>query len=150
MKLFGHPIHMMLVHFPSALFPADVAFAAIYYFTKTPSFNDASFYAMCGGVVMGWLAIVFGAFDLISVSKSKPAAMNKALLHGGINTVVVLIYTVLAYLQYKQYPAPTTGSAWMLTTKALTVTCMIVGNFIGGSLVLKYKVAVDDDSNKTV
>src|SRR6476620_11479925 len=101
MKIFGHPIHIMLIHFPSALFPMDLACSAIFLYTKDASFTTASFYSMAGGVMLGWLAVIFGVFDLLNVFKNKPAAMKKALWHGGINSTVVLAYTILAFLQYK-------------------------------------------------
>ncbi len=93
--------------------------------------------------MLGWLAIVFGTFDLMSVFEKKPAAMKKALLHGCINTTVVSVYTVLAYLQYRHYPLLRPDS--ILIVKAATIGCMIAGNFIGGSLILKHKVAVENE-----
>lgn len=145
MKIFGHPLHVMLIHFPSALFPMDFACAAIYYYTHTTSFSAASFYAMIGGVLLGWLAVIFGAFDLIRVFEKKPAVIKKALLHGGINITVVIVYTVLAYIQYKRYPSILPDGITILFIKAVTISCMIVGNFIGGSLILKDKVAVENE-----
>lgn len=145
MKIFGHPLHIMLIHFPSALFPMEFACSAINYYTKNPSFAEASFYAMSGGTMLGWLAVVFGAFDLIGIFEKKPEVMQKALLHGGINILVVIVYTVLTYLQYKSYPQVRPDSLLLLFMKALTIGFMLFGNFIGGSLILKHKIAVENE-----
>jgi uncharacterized membrane protein len=150
MKLFGHPVHIMLIHFPSALFPMDFVCAAIGYYTNKPSFTDASFYAMSGGVVLGWLAIIFGTFDLLNVVKNKPGAVKNVLIHGCINTMVIVIYTVLAYKQYKHYPSLEPDGMLILIVKAMTVVLMIAGNFIGGKLILKHRIAVDDEEGKGV
>ncbi len=143
MKIFGHPVHIMLIHFPSALFPMDLACAAIGHYTGNPSFTGAAFYAMCGGVMMGWLALVFGVFDLLQVFESRPAIIKKVLLHGGINMGVIIVYTLFAYTGYKHYPGLQPDSISLLILKALTIAFMIIGNFMGGSLILKHQIAVE-------
>src|SRR5690554_5581172 len=131
MKVFGHPIHIMLIHFPTALLPMELVFSIINYFNKDMSFLDASFYSMSAGVILGWAAIVFGAFDLINIFENKPKVMNKALVHGGVNTLVIIIYTILAYIQYKNYPSLEPDSISILVVKMLTNAFLILGNFFG-------------------
>jgi len=143
MKILGHPVHIMLIHFPSALFPMELVCSIVNKYTGKTSFLDASFFAMCGGVLLGWLAIIFGVFDLLKVYESKPDAMKKALIHGGINSTVILIYTIVCFIQYKKYPTIETDSLAILFLKGFTISFMIIGNFIGGSLILKHKVAVE-------
>ena len=143
MKILGHPIHIMLIHFPSALFPMDLACSIINNYTGRSGFLEASFYAMCGGTVLGWLAMVFGLFDLLKLYQNKPAVMKYALIHGGINGTVVLIYTMLTFIQFKRYPALDADTLALLIIKGLTISFMIIGNFIGGSLILKHKVSVE-------
>lgn len=145
MKVFGHPIHIMLIHFPTALLPMELVFSAINHFNKDASFLDASFYTMSTGVILGWLAIVFGTFDLLNIFENKPEVMNKALVHGGINTAVITAYTILAYIQYKNYPSLEADSILILIIKVLTNAFLILGNFFGGDLILKHRVAVRDE-----
>src|SRR5512140_2028381 len=104
MKMFGHPVHMMLVHFPAALIPMDLVCSFIAWKTGDRSFVDASFYAMSGAAAVGWLALLAGAFDLIGMAERHPAAVAKALIHGGINGAVIASYTVLAFVAYNHYP----------------------------------------------
>jgi len=143
MKILGHPVHIMLVHFPSAQFPMDLACSIINYYPGKSGFLEASFYAMCGGTVIGWLAMIFGFFDLLKVYESKPAVMKYALIHGGINGTVILIYSILTFIQYKRYPVLEADTMALLIIKGLTISIMIIGNFIGGSLILKHKVSVE-------
>src|SRR5215217_7242125 len=95
MKLLKHPLHLMLIHFPAALFPMELICYYIYYTNHDTSFSQASFYAMIGGVILGWLSIVTGAIDLIQIKDNGPL-QAKALIHGSVNTNVVLGYTILA------------------------------------------------------
>lgn len=145
MKIFGHPVHLMLIHFPSALLPMDLACSAACYYTGEPSFGMASFYAMCGAVVLGWAAVAAGAFDLIAVSEQKPTALQKALVHGSVNTAVIIAYSLLAYRAYRQYPLLIPDCISLLIVKALCIGFMIIGNFIGGALILKHHVAVENE-----
>jgi uncharacterized membrane protein len=141
MKLLGHPLHIILIHFPSALFPMDLvcSMLAPYYGN---GLSLASFYAMLGGAALGTLAIVTGALDMIPISSRRPELVKKMLLHGGINSLVVIVYSLLAYLAYKKFPNIPPDSWPMIITKACLVLFMFGGNYIGGSLILKDK-AID-------
>jgi uncharacterized membrane protein len=140
MKIFGHPIHFMLIHFPSALFPMDLACSALANYTGAAPLLSASYYALIGGVMLGWLAIVAGTFDLLTVLKNKPGSMKKALIHGAIHTTVLLAYTVLAFLAYKKHATAPGDSPLILAAKTILICLLVSGNFIGGSLVLKDRV----------
>lgn len=143
MKILGHPVHIMLIHFPSALLPMDLICSALGYYTGNTSFTDASFFALAGGAVFGCLAVVTGTFDLIGLME-KPLAMKRALIHGGINATVIIVYAVLAFRAWKQFPALTQDTMGLLILKASLITFMIVGNYLGGSLILKHRVGLEN------
>jgi len=143
MKIFGHPIHVMLIHFPAALFPMDFACSVIGYLTNGFSFTQASLYAMIGGAALGCGAIITGTFDLLNVINEKPSVVKKALLHGSINGTVVIVYIVLAYIAFKRYPQLEADGIGKLILKGGLITFMILGNYLGGSLILKDKIGVE-------
>lgn len=143
MKIFGHPVHIMLIHFPSALFPMDLACSIIAHTYGITSFVYASFYAMAGGVVLGFMAILAGATDLLGISKEKPQLVVKVLIHGSINATVVIAYSVIAFIAYKHYPQLLPDALLTIVLKGALVTFMIIGNYFGGNLVLKEKIGVD-------
>jgi uncharacterized membrane protein len=144
MKILGHPVHIMLIHFPSALLPMDFACSALGYYTGNSSFTDASFFAMAGAVLLGCLAIITGTFDLLGLIEGKPLALKKALLHGGINATVIIAYSILAFRAWKQFPELTQDGIGLLVVKGCLVTFMIAGNYLGGSLILKHKVGIEN------
>jgi uncharacterized membrane protein len=144
MKIFGHPLHIMLIHFPSALLPMDLVCSFLAFQTGNTSFAHAAFFAMTGGVLLGFLAIITGAYDLIGVAENKPLALKKALVHGGINATVIIVYSVLAFRAYKAFPDLTNDALAELVVKACLITLMIAGNYIGGSLILKHRVGHSD------
>ena len=71
MKIFGHPLHMMLIHFPTALLPMDFLLSFFAYYNKDSSFLTAAFYCLAGGVLAGGLAIITGLIDLLLIQKIK-------------------------------------------------------------------------------
>lgn len=144
MKIFGHPVHMMLIHFPTALLPMDLVCSVLHYYTGNPSFGHAAFYALAGGVLLGWAAVTTGLLDLAKVATTHPRSLKKALLHGGLNSFVLLFYTLFAYSQYKQYPLLPAASFLTLIVRAVLMGCLVAGNYLGGSLILKDKVATDN------
>ena len=104
MKIFGHPLHLMFIHFPAALFPMDFCCSLAGYLLGNFSFVQASFYAMVGGATLGCAAIITGTFDLLNVIHERSSVVKKALLHGSINGTVVIVYIVLAVVAFKRYP----------------------------------------------
>ena len=152
MKFLGHPIHVMLIHFPSALFPMDLVCSLIGYYSGDTSFATASFYAMCGGVLLGFLAIVTGTIDLIAVLNKRKEAVKRTLLHGLINTTVVCAYSVFAFIAFNKYPEIVPDSLATIIMKGVLVAFMLAGNYFGGSLVLEYGIGVQkqNDGNKAI
>jgi uncharacterized membrane protein len=145
MKIFGHPVHLMLVHFPSALLPMDLLCSAFGWIKGDTLLVPTAFYSLCGGVFMGWAAVVSGALDLPRIPAGDNKAMVKALWHGSINTLALIGFTVVFFLEYRTYPTLSVNSGGLLSAKLVLVAFIITGNFLGGSLILKHKIAVERD-----
>jgi len=140
MKIPGHPLHLMLIHFPSALFPVDLLYSVLANYIWTVPLIYASSLMTLSGTAFGWIAAITGMFDLSTVAKNRPGSVKKAMIHGFINTIVLMGYTVLSFLILKHQPEFVKDSLTIQMTKACLVALMIGGNFIGGSLVLEDKV----------
>jgi uncharacterized membrane protein len=144
MKLFKHPIHVMLIHFPSALFPTELVLYFLFYKTANASFANASYDVMLGGVLLGWLAAITGFIDLILIKENNNAAKVAALIHGSINSTVLVVYSIFVYSLYLKYPALPAATVTVLLLKALLNIIMIAGNYLGGTLIFKYKIAIEN------
>ena len=139
MKLNYHPPHLILIHFPAALFPMDWVCSAIGLYRHDQTFATAAFYALTGGVVLGWVAVILGFIDLARISPEKEAARQTALIHGLINTCMLIGYSVIFYLQWHG-----SGIAFatmpVLILKSILLLTLIIGNYLGAQLVLKHKI----------
>jgi uncharacterized membrane protein len=88
-KLFGHPIHPMLVVFPLGLLATSLIFDVIYLATKDAKWTNMAFYLIGAGVIGGLLAAVFGLIDWLAIPNGTRAKMIGT-WHGLGNVVVVV------------------------------------------------------------
>jgi uncharacterized membrane protein len=135
MRFFGHPVHVMLIHFPVALWPAHAALHVFASFLPAGVSATAGFWLLAGGTALGWVAAFFGASDLLAIWTSDDRSLLKpGLIHGAINGTVLLGFTSLLGLEYLNYPHISHDVAFLVIEGALLVF-MAVGNYFGGELV---------------
>src|SRR3954464_1000903 len=104
MRLFGHPVHVMLIHFPIALWPAHEALHV--FASRLPTGTAAvAFWLLVAGTCLGWLAALFGLIDLVSLWQERPAvAARTGLIHAILNGGVVVGFTIITTLEYRVFP----------------------------------------------
>jgi uncharacterized membrane protein len=142
MKILKHPLHVMLIHFPTALLPMDLVLSYLFYQTGNESYGSAAYYCLIAGVGFGLLAGITGLIDMVMI-KNK-TAMAAAFVHGGINLTVILIFSLFAYKSWKLYPQITVPTLTILSIKLITVIFMLIGNYLGGKLILKHHIAIEN------
>lgn len=142
MRFFGHPLHPMIIHFPTALLPMDLVLSYLYFKTGTASFGSAAFYCMVGGAAIGIIAMLTGLLDMLLIKKEQKDALAAALFHGFINGTVIITYAILAYKAWKLYPQTPIPSVTALVVKAIAVAVLLGGNYLGGTLIYKHKIGI--------
>ncbi len=142
MKVFGHPLHMMLIHFPTALLPMDVLLSFFAYYTKDSSLLPAAFYSLAAGVIAGALALFTGIIDLLLIQKDKKAAIGTAVIHGFVNAMVVGFFAVFLYRSWLVYPQLDMPPLSTLILKTVLVVVLFAGNYLGGKLILQHHIGV--------
>jgi uncharacterized membrane protein len=147
-KLFGHPIHSMLVHFPSALFPMSLIFDVLALFLHDASLASAAFYMLAAGSAGGFASIIFGAMDYYRLPASH-VAWSKASLHGLLNIIWICLFTVVLGMRMKQYPFFQIASPAELIISTISVLGLIFSNFLGGDLVFKHKLGFHEEESNS-
>lgn len=142
-KLFGHPIHQMLVAFPLGVLGMSLFFDLIGLGTNRPALLNASFYMIAAGIISGLLAAVFGLIDFLGITAGT-RAKRIGLLHGCGNVVVVALFAVSWWLRR---PAPSTPGTLPIVISAVAVGIALVTGWLGGELVDRLGVGVDDGAN---
>ena len=92
-RLFGHPIHPILIPFPLGLLTTSVAFDVVYLLTGDGKWSGISFWMIAAGVIGGLGAAVFGLIDWLAIP-SGTRAKSVGLWHGAANVVVVALFSV--------------------------------------------------------
>jgi len=141
MKIFRHPLHVMLIHFPAALLPMDLILSYLFYRTGNESYGTAAFYCLLAGVALGLLSGITGLVDLVMIKDRN--AMAAALVHGAINLTAILVFSVFAYKSWNLYPQLQVPTLTVLVVKLVTVIFIFVGNYLGGRLIFKHHIAIE-------
>lgn len=92
-KVFGHPIHPMLIVFPLGLLAISVIFDIIFYLTGLTGFAVSAFWNIIAGIILGLVAAVFGLLDFLAIPGGT-RAKRIGLLHGSGNVVIVVLFLI--------------------------------------------------------
>jgi uncharacterized membrane protein len=142
-KLFGHPIHQMLIVFPLGVLAMSLVFDLIARFGGQPKLHEAAFYMIAAGIISGLIAAVFGLIDFLGIPGGT-RARRIGLLHGVGNVVVVAIFAASWWLR-RDDPAQPEILAIVLSAVAAGIAT--ITGWLGGELVDRLGVGVDDGAN---
>jgi uncharacterized membrane protein len=121
-KLFGHPVHQMLVVFPLGLLGTAVVFDIIRLATGNGYWSEIAFWMMAAGIAAGLIAAPFGALDWLAIP-SGTRASRVGFLHGLGNVFVLALFAL---------------SWWMRReTPGLPGTLALTASFVGLVLALR-------------
>ena len=142
-KLFGHPIHQMLIPFPLGLLATSLVFDVVALITGNGNWHEIAFWMIVAGIISGLLAAIFGLIDYVAIPTGT-RAKRVATLHGVGNVVVVTLFIVSWWLRRD---TPTTPGAVALVAAILGVGLATVTGWLGGELVDRLGVGVDDGAS---
>jgi uncharacterized membrane protein len=143
-KLFGHPVHPMLIIFPAGLFSTAVIFDILYLIFRNPALTTVSYYIIAAGVVGGLLAAIFGFIDWSGLPNNS-RARNIGLWHGLGNFTIVVLFAVSWLIRRGNVDFVPSGFALVLSFAGILLALITL--WIGGELVYRLGVAVDPGAN---
>ena len=139
MRLLGHPVHPMLVHYPivfwSCTMVADIASLT----THAPLAAEVAFGALALGCISALPAMAAGIFDFLDVPRES-AAREVSVSHLMAMSSAWLIFLVALALH--GYPPKTPVPLAALIASAAGFLTMAYGAWVGGRLVYQYRVGV--------
>ena len=142
-KLFGHPVHPMLVVFPLGLLGMAVVFDIIRLATGNGYWSEIAFWMMAAGIVAGLIAAPFGTIDWLAIP-SGTRASRIGLLHGLGNVIVLGLFALSWWMRRE---APGLPDMLALTASFLGISLALVTGWLGGELVDRLGVGVDEGAN---
>lgn len=139
MRFRGHPLHVMLIHFPVALWPAH---AALHLFGRQLPAGVpgvAGFWGLVAGTGLGWLAAGCGAMDLLRLQREGDARrLTVGLWHALLNGTALGGFTAILAAELPHYPAIAHTPAFIGAECGLLLV-LGAGNFLGGELVWRQR-----------
>jgi uncharacterized membrane protein len=143
-KLFGHPIHPMLIVLPLGLFLMAVFSDIAYLATGNATFAVVSYWDICVGIAGGLLAAVFGFIDWWAIP-SGTRARSIGLYHGAGNVIVVVLFLISCLMRDRAEAHIPSMTASVLIF--LGIVLGAVTGWLGGELVDRLGVGVDDGAH---
>jgi uncharacterized membrane protein len=142
-KLLGHPVHPMLIVFPLGLLATAVVFDGIAIARDSTTLFLASYWMIGAGVMTGAIAAVFGLIDWLAIPAGT-RAKTIGLWHGLGNGLVTMLYALSWILRR---PTPENPSGPALTLSFLGLLIALITGWLGGELVDRLGVGVDDGAH---
>ncbi len=143
-KIFGHPVHPMLIVLPVGLFLMAVISDIIYLITGSSIFPVVSFVDIAGGVIGGLLAAIFGFRDYLAIPGGT-RAKSIAATHGVGNVIVVVLFAISWLIRNGD---PTVFPSTLALIFSFVGIIVAGGTaWLGGELVDRLGVGVDPGAN---
>ncbi len=139
-KVSGHPIHAFFVPFPIVCFTLTLLTDIAFWQSGTVMWQNFSSWLLLTGLVMGGLAALAGAVDLLA---SRRVRATRAAWPHAIGNVIVLSLALLNSLVHAG-DGWTGVVPWGLALSAITVLLMFVTVWLGRSMVYRHAIGVAD------
>jgi uncharacterized membrane protein len=143
-KVFGHPVHPMLIVVPLGLFIGAVVFDAIYLWRGFPTLATVGYWNIAGGIVGGLVAAVFGFIDWLAIPAGT-RAKRIGIWHALANVITLLVFALVFWIRSGSGEPATTPGLFSIQVVALVIGG--VGGWLGGELVDRLGVGVDSNAN---
>lgn len=146
-KIFGHPMHPMLVAYPIAFYTATLVCYIVYNSNNNVFWFKVAYIANLAGIIMAVVAALPGFIDWLYIP-SNTAAKKTGLFHLLCNVTALILYAACFFIQKDKWndSNPDIGSAILLTALGFLIT--LVAGFLGFALIQKHHVGVDAFTNE--
>lgn len=127
----GHSVHAALIVFPLVLLAVGVIFDFIRLMGGSSAFTQIAYLLMLSGMIGGAVAALFGWIDWMIILPGS-RAKKIGLLHGVVNSVVLLFYAASLYVRSNDPSHPEIAATVFSTVGA---GFALIGGILGGELV---------------
>jgi uncharacterized membrane protein/nitrite reductase/ring-hydroxylating ferredoxin subunit len=135
----GHPLHPILIAFPIAFFVGTLLFDVLGLVFDRNDFHTTAMYLEIAGVGFALLAAIPGIIDYIFVVPPKSSAKKRAVKHGLINIITVIIFALALLLRTNN----TTSLYSIIGLEIAGVIFLSIAGWLGGTLVYRNQIGVD-------
>lgn len=146
-KWLGHPVHPLLVHVPTGLWPSALVFDVLRCAGIQPRVMAfTAYYAILVGLIAALLAAPTGLADWWEIKKEKPA-WKLGLVHLGLNVLVLALFAVNLWLRSGAAESAGLGTV-PLALSCVGTAVLLVSGYLGGRLVYEHGISIARQSKK--
>jgi len=135
----SHPLHPILIVFPIAFFTGTLVAHAAGWLLQKPELLYTAMLLNVAGVVMAVVAAIPGFIDFIYTVPPNSSGKKRAAQHGIMNTTMLILFIIAAWYRQRDDAQPMV----LLAFEIPGVTLMLVAGWMGGTLVHRNQIGVD-------
>jgi len=137
-RIFGHPLHPMLIPFPMVCFIGAFATDIAYWRSANLFWLNMGSWLLAAGLLFGVLAAATGLTDYLANKRIR--ALRQATPHMLLNVAVMVIELVNVFVHNRDGWTAVVPTGLILST--ISVLLLGASAWLGGSLVYKHGVGV--------
>ncbi len=143
-RVAGHPLHPALVHFPIGLWLSAVLWDLLgWWQASDPLWWQLSYWCLALGLAAALPTVVTGLFEFFALSPGEPA-IDTATSHMMAMVGATFIFGASWVLRAKA-GAAMAPTAWALGLAFAGAAVLVVGGWLGGTLVYRHGIGREDD-----
>jgi uncharacterized membrane protein len=140
MRLFGHPVHPLVVAFPIALLALTPLWDGAAMLGIAPELALVGYWSELVGLVGGGLALVTGFVDFLTLKEPPPELTSAALRHAAFAMATLGLFVTAFVLRGGASGAV---GPLVLGLEVGGALCLVATGWLGGHLVFKHGVGVN-------
>ncbi len=134
-KIFGHPLHPMLVAFPIAFYTSTLVAFIVYAALQDPFWFRLAYTANAAGVVMALVAALPGFLDWLLGIPRKSEAKKHGLQHMLLNVSALVLFALNLWLNSGQWNAARPETTLSILLPAIGFILTLMAGYLGWTLV---------------
>jgi len=144
-RLFGHPVHPMVIAYPVAFYTGTLAAYIVYGANADRFWLKLAIALNLAGVGMAVIAALPGFIDwLLAIPRGHPAKRT-GLIHAGFNVVALALFAIALAMYLPKWNTGTPSADAGIILSAIGVASTILAGFRGWALVQDHHVGVRMD-----
>lgn len=140
-KWLKHPLHPILVHIPTALWPSALLFDLLANARNDNALVQAAFYMGLFGLVAALGAIPAGIADWWDIKPEKPAR-RLGVYHMVLNITATVLWSINLLLRLGDLNTATSVGALPLALSVVATLILFVSGYLGGRMVYHYGIGI--------
>lgn len=141
LRMFGHPVHAMLVHFPMSLLMLSLPCDLIGFWTRFNYWHRMGYWIMVGGLIFAAPAAAAGLADFAALQKDHPGE-STAFRHLTVMVSAISLF-ILSLLVRGGIPFRSPGrTAGALTLAGAGMILLFIGGWLGGELTFRHRIGL--------